>query len=282
MANKNKKKSGLTAAIWILFTLIILIVFLVKQNDIMSVLKETDFFKYVFGQNPEFIEKYKTQKVNKDDSVLLQNESDEKTEFTLSNDKNLVEKNIPPVLAKENVPSKINDTELPKVSETTSSPVKEATENKKPEVKTPAPVVVQMRNEYLCFIVIESNGSVTRKDIDRQVSKSDMPLTKALNDLLSGPSYDESNKGYISLIPEGTRLISASVKDTVATINFSSEFLYNKYGVDGFHGQLMQIVYTATAFNTIKAVQILIEGEKTEFLGSEGVWIGSPLSRNDF
>ena len=44
----------------------------------------------------------------------------------------------------------------------------------------------------------------------------------------------------------------------------------------------MQIVYTATEFSTVKSVQFLIDGQKKEYLGSEGVWIGSPLSRTSF
>jgi spore germination protein GerM len=44
----------------------------------------------------------------------------------------------------------------------------------------------------------------------------------------------------------------------------------------------MQVVYTATAFSTVDSVQILIDGEKKEYLGSEGVWIGSPLARSSF
>jgi len=281
MANKNKKKSGLTAAIWILFTLILVIVFLVKQNDIMSILKETDFFKYVFGQNPEFIENYEPQKIteNNEDSILQQ-ETDTQTEFTLSTDNNLVEKNTQPVLPQEKISTK-SENALPTDTSKATESVKTEANNEEAKVEK-TENAIPMRNEYLCFIVIEGNGSVTRKDVNRQVPKNDMPLTKSLNDLLSGPSYDEANNGYISLIPEGTRLVSASVKDHIATINFSSEFLYNKFGVDGFHGQLMQVVYTATAFNTIDSVQILIDGEKTEFLGSEGIWIGSPLSRHDF
>ena len=43
----------------------------------------------------------------------------------------------------------------------------------------------------------------------------------------------------------------------------------------------MQIVYTATEYSTVNSVQILIDGQKKEYL-SEGVWIGSPLSRSSF
>ncbi|HZK19274.1 MAG TPA: GerMN domain-containing protein, partial [Treponemataceae bacterium] len=239
-----------------------------------------DFFKYMFGNNPSFVEKYEPTKTANDDSVLLQNESDLQTEFTLSKDKKLVESTKPDVnettLSSE-VSIDNNDTVQKTIEDTSVVKEKPTEEEEKKTIEA-----VHKTKEYLCFIVIEGNGSLTRKDIIRHVSKSEMPLTNAINNLLSGPIYEEAAKGYLSLIPADTRLISASVKDGVASLNFSSEFLFNKYGVDGYRGQLMQVIYTATAFNTISSVQILIDGVKTEFLGSEGVWIGSPLSRRDF
>ena len=99
---------------------------------------------------------------------------------------------------------------------------------------------------------------------------------------MSGPTADEAEKGYMSLIPEGTKLLGARVANKTATLNFSENFSFNRYGVQGYLGQLMQIVYTATSFSTIDNVQFLIEGQKLEYLGGEGVWIGSPLSRISF
>jgi spore germination protein GerM len=58
--------------------------------------------------------------------------------------------------------------------------------------------------------------------------------------------------------------------------------MYNHYGIEGYAGQLKQIVFTATAFPNVQDVQILIEGEKHDYLGGEGVFIGSPLSRSSF
>ena len=60
------------------------------------------------------------------------------------------------------------------------------------------------------------------------------------------------------------------------------QFEFNTVGMDGYQAQLMQIVYTATEFGTVNSVQFLIEGQKKEYLGSEGIWIGSPLSRSSF
>ena len=56
----------------------------------------------------------------------------------------------------------------------------------------------------------------------------------------------------------------------------------NRKHVEGYAGQLKQIVYTATMYPTVKDVQILIDGQKREYLGGDGVYIGKPLSRASF
>ncbi len=134
----------------------------------------------------------------------------------------------------------------------------------------------------LFFMTINSDGSVARSDVNRAMKKSDTPLTDAINALIAGPNAEESTKGLRSLVSDGTRLLGASVKDGIATLNFSSEFEFNQYGIEGLRGQLQQIVYTATAFPTVEKVQFLVDGEKRMYLGSEGVWIGSPLARTSF
>lgn len=140
----------------------------------------------------------------------------------------------------------------------------------------PAP---KIRRIYL--VRVEEDGTVARVSVERSLPSSDTPLVDVIASLLKGPSTSEKQKGYISLIPPGTRLYSATVKDGIAYLNFSEEFLFNPYGTEGYLGQLKQIVWTATEFPTVKQVQILIEGKVTEYLG-EGIRIGKPLSRDSF
>ena len=100
--------------------------------------------------------------------------------------------------------------------------------------------------------------------------------------LFAAPTVAELKQGVRTLIPPDTKLRSAWVKDGIAFINVSEEFQFNQYGIDGALAQLLQVVFTATEFSTVKSVQFLIEGQKKEYLGAEGVWIGSPLSRTSF
>nr|MCR4579318.1 GerMN domain-containing protein [Treponema sp.] len=236
-------------------------------------LKETAFFEKVFGSTPEFVENHEVEKPVVDEVPLKEDvtiriekvqplpeptESEEEDFITVQPEK---ENNVVEEVKKEDV----------------KKPEVKKTENKKEEPKKAATSELE-----LCFVLIDGDGSVLRKQIKRSVPKNDSPLTNAINLLLNGPDTTKAaEKNCMTLIPEGTRLISAKVQGGVAYLNFTEEFLFNGLGIDGQIHQLEQIVYTATAFPTVSSVQFMIEGKKQEYL-SEGVWIGSPLSRANF
>jgi spore germination protein GerM len=138
------------------------------------------------------------------------------------------------------------------------------------------------RSASLFFVRIDDDGIIVRQEVKRQIAVSDSPLLDSLAALLKGPSEDEIRKKLVSLVPQGTKLLSAQVRGSTAFLNFNEAFMYNHYGIEGYAGQLKQIVYTATSFPTVQDVQILVEGEKHDYLGGEGVYIGKPLSRNSF
>ena len=291
----DKKYTGVAAVFWITTALALLVVFLIKQDDIIGVLKETAFFEHVFGSEPEFVARYempdKDRKGNTDEQPLPgQNEVFDITGGnSLKTDQSGA--NGTGGTSTTGGANGLSVQEIPSgKSGTADSPVSDAFRTDRTDKKTDAPASktangtqsVAKMNQYLCFIVINGDGIVERKEVNRAVPKNDLPLTSALNALLEGPGISELEKGYISLIPSGTKLLSASVSNGTASVNFSQEFAFNKYGVEGYLGQLMQVVYTATAFGTIDNVQFLIEGQKSEYLGGEGVWIGTPLNRANF
>lgn len=140
----------------------------------------------------------------------------------------------------------------------------------------------QVRKTVLYWIRIDTDGKLSRQTVIRLLPQSDAPMSDALITLFATPSADELKQGLRTLIPPETKLRSAWVKDGIAFINVSEEFQFNQYGIEGALAQLSQVVFTATEFSTVKAVQILIEGQKKDYLGVEGVWIGSPLSRTSF
>ena len=244
-------------ALIILAILGIFIFFLFKKDSILTNLKETRFFERVFGSTPEFVENHTPAET-------------ETVKIPLTQEEEVVIKVEPQ-----------KQTQPPK-EETASS---ETTAPAKPEQEkeTAKPVQNAYTELQLCFVEIDSDGAISRKILKRSVPKTDSPLTTAIKEVLAGPDSTKSEeRNCISLIPSGTKLLGARVSNGVAYLDFNENFEINTYGIEGYNGQLMQLVYTATTFSTVDSVQFLIEGKKKEYLGSEGQWIGSPLSRASF
>ena len=133
------------------------------------------------------------------------------------------------------------------------------------------------RSVYL--MRVDSAGTILWASVKRDMPASSSPLIDTLEALIKGPSAAEEKQGLISLIPKNVKLQNAAVRGNTAYISFSEDFLFNTYGAEGYAGQRRQIVLTATEFSNVKDVQILIDGEKVNYLG-ENVWIGSPVSRS--
>lgn len=301
--NKKKKKTGgIAAALWFLAVLVVLVIGLAKKDEILTNIKQVQVFERLFHTTPDFIKNHEgstelAPKKNKDEikidvepfapkaEVKTENKAENipETKAEQKKEVKIPESSVPPKNAvAEKKPS--SETEKNKTVKNESSRTETKQESKyetkaesvKPETK---PAVAPTFNAILYFVEIDGDGRVNLKSVQRSIKKTDSPLTEVLGNLLSGPNYSEKTKGAMSCIPEGTRLIGASVKNGVATLNFSEEFQFNTLGVEGYLAQLKQIIYTATTFSTVNSVQFMIEGQKSDYLGSEGVWIGSPLGR---
>ena len=270
MAQKKKssKKNNTTlfaTACVLLGLLVILIVFLVKKDQIFTNLKETAFFDKVFGSTPTVIENHEPAEPKKAETIPLKND-----EVTIKIE---TEETAPAT-----VPAKPVEEAKP-----LEQPVKSEAVKTEEKAKKETPAATTTTELQLCFVNIDGDGSVARQVIKRKVAKSDSPLTTSINLLLQGPDTTKAaEKNLMSLIPSGTKLLSAKVQNGVAYLNFNENFEINTYGVEGYIHQLEQIVFTATSFSTVNSVQFLIEGEKRDYLGSEGVVIAAPLSRGSF
>jgi spore germination protein GerM len=159
-----------------------------------------------------------------------------------------------------------------------SAPEKPPAPQTAPAAKPAAPKPPETRERNIYFTQVDKDGQILRVKTSRKITVSDSPMQDALNALLAGPSADEKRRGMVSLVPANTRILSTTVRGSTAYISFSEEFQYNTYGVEGYAGQLAQIVWTATEFPNINDVQVLIEGRRVDYLG-EGIWIGSPIGR---
>lgn len=291
MAKKRSKKTnqtGIALVCWILGFLILGIVFLAKQDDILTNLKTTRFFERLFGTTPEFITKHeiKDKTPVEEETVITLKTEDKKAEAKQTVPQTTTQKTIVVEQKQEKKPAESVKKEVQPVVTETKPLDKPKTETVTPKVeikqKEPELKTITTVNRKLYFVYIGEDGVLSRKMITRAVEKNDSPLTTIMRILLAGPNDSETAKGLRSLIPSGSKLLSAVVRDGVAYMNFNEDFEFNSVGPDGYQAQLMQIVYTATELPTVTSVQFLIEGQKKEYLGSEGVWIGSPLSRASF
>jgi spore germination protein GerM len=135
------------------------------------------------------------------------------------------------------------------------------------------------QSRSLYFIQVDREGTILRSPVVRPIAVSGSPLQDTLRTLIQGPTVEEIGRGLISLIPEGTQLLSVTIRGQTAFINLSEEFRFNHYGIEGYAAQVHQLVWTATEFPTVKDAQILIDGQRVDWL-VEGLWIGSPLKRD--
>jgi spore germination protein GerM len=159
-----------------------------------------------------------------------------------------------------------------------SSP--EVTLNSKQEEITNGPPTEQSVYEArLFFIQPVDGGRFILKSTRAMVNYSDEKLLAAtINSLLAGPPLNNRNNGLISMIPDGSKLLSATINNGVAYLDFNDNIRFNTFGSDGYEAELNQIIYTATEFTSVNAVRILVNGEALDFL-SEGINISQPLMR---
>jgi len=267
MAEKKNKRTGIGLAIWLIIAIVIVIIFLVKWETIHNNLIKVGILQ---GTVVEKEEKPVTKKPQKAEAP--------KNKETIS----IKVQNDEPVVVKVDEPEKETVKPVEKNPEEEEVKAETKAEEKPVEkpVEKPAPVQATS-NAKLCFVVIDANGLVNYKTVTRSYAKNDSPLVTSINMLLQGPMFQNAaEKNCTTLIPKGTKLLGASVKDGVATLNFNDAFEFNSDGIEGYIGQLKQIINTATEFSSVKSVQFLINGQKKEYLGSDGVWIGTPLGPN--
>lgn len=134
----------------------------------------------------------------------------------------------------------------------------------------------------LYFVEVGDDGGVALVPVTRAMAASDSPLRDAIAALIAGPTSSESSRGLRNMIPPGTTLRSVTMRGNTALIDFSEGFRLNANGREGLEAGLRQVVWVATEFPTVHAVQVLIDGERVAYLGPEGVAVGDPLDRSSF
>ncbi|EKU71822.1 GerMN domain-containing protein [Selenomonas sp. F0473] len=112
--------------------------------------------------------------------------------------------------------------------------------------------------------------------VSRMVNtEKDDKYTAVMKSLLTGTK----EKGQTNVIPKKTKMHSITVKDGVATVDFSKELRQNFSG--GSTGEEMlvgSIVDTLTEFPEVEKVRILIDGAQVETLSGH-MDLSEPLAR---
>jgi len=161
----------------------------------------------------------------------------------------------------------------------------EPTPTRAPDISTDVPVPAS--EAELWFVKGEqlSWGTTTVGGRAPVNLASDDPIVQKavfwLQSLFEGPTGADQEVGAVSAIPSGTKLLGVKREGSVLNVDVSSEF---EFGGGSLSMQLRvaQVIYTATQIEGIEAVRILVEGERVEAIGGEGVIVAEPLTRRDF
>lgn len=103
----------------------------------------------------------------------------------------------------------------------------------------------------------------------------------ALQALIDGPTEAQTEQvpPLNTAIPEGTRFLGIAIEGGIATVDLSSEF-ESGGGSMAMFSRLAQVVYTATRFPSIEAVQIALDGEVVDVFSGEGLILSEPITRS--
>jgi spore germination protein GerM len=257
-AQKKPGKRPVGLLLWVLFFIVIMGLFMVNWGLIRKTLEDTQFVNRIFNRPLQT----DLSESAPDDPVDLPPELSPAVSPVV----------IAPVVPPQAVPEQPNQT--PPAAAPEPKPASET-----PAARPSQPAAAKTQDRTMYFIQVAPDGTIVLIKSIRAMPASDSPLVDVLQALLQGPSAEEQRRGLMSLIPQGTRVLaSTTVRGSTAYINFSEDFQFNTYGVEGYAAQLRQIVWTVTEFSNIKDVQILIDGRRVNYLG-ESVRIGSPVSR---
>ncbi len=253
----KRKRASLGCLFWIALILLVAVVFLLNQQNIQAVLKDTGFL--TLFQN-------KDEKSDDEVTITYNTESDTDQDSSAT-DSGLGEDEVTIRLEPG------TQQEEPEQEEGQEKP------EEKPVVNNEKP---NIRKAKLYFVTMNENEEFELKSVTRSVNFKDAPLTDILYSLLQGPNAKEFNNEVMNLIPRQTKINNIYIKNNIAYLDFNEEFRFNSLGVFGLTAQLKQVIYTVTEFSNISQVQILINGKTVNYLAQEGVFIGKPLSRNSF
>lgn len=125
--------------------------------------------------------------------------------------------------------------------------------------------------------LLDANGRVSPQVV--QLPKTQSLAKQALQYLVKdGPVSDILPNGFQAVIPSGTTIHGVNLKDDgTLVVNFSKDFL--NYKANQEKNILQAITWTVTQFDTVKSVQLQIDGKNKSVMPVGKTPIGKGLTR---
>lgn len=103
----------------------------------------------------------------------------------------------------------------------------------------------------------------------------------AIEALLAGYTFSEVDLGLGSAVPFETQFLDVRIAEPTAVVDLTGAF-ESGGGTASMHGRLGQLAYTATQFEGIDRVELLLDGEPVTVFSGEGIDLSEPLARDGF
>lgn len=270
----GKRRASIGVLFWIAFILLVLVIFLANRSNIEQVLETTGVVDVIRDRVA------RDEGSPADDGPPSGGDPAEPVTDPAGEPATEPLPQSEPDVVLVDQPETTPETDMP-AAEPGST---EVATDESPARTSPSPDATKpnRRMAALYYIKVTDDGRTRAHRVVRPVYYNESPLTETIRTLLSGPTSDELDSGLLNLIPAGTELISAHVTDGVAYLNFNESFRFNPMGAEGTVAQLQQIIYSSTEYPTVNRVQFLIEGERFDYVGGDGIYIGEPLGRDAF
>ncbi len=148
------------------------------------------------------------------------------------------------------------------------------TKNNQNEIETK----INSKNFIIYLAALDKNYELYLAPKTEKIDYTDSPIFSVITFLIN---Y-KPKEPYLNLIPEGTKLLGAWIKQGILYLNFNKNFLNNNNGLKSIEIQIYQIVNTAMQFNEVQGVRFLIEGKRQKYYSDEGFLLDITFKKKQF
>ena len=106
-------------------------------------------------------------------------------------------------------------------------------------------------------------------------------LADALTALFEGPEALQPSHALSSAVPEDTDLRGVRMDGNTAVVDVSGEFASGGGSATMF-ARLAQLTFTATQFERVADVRLLLDGNEVQTFSSEGIELDQPIAADDW